>query len=286
MTLRRALGEACGSAVLSHRRVGGGCINEGWSAELADGRRLFVKTRQEVGPGEYASEAAGLRWLAEPGAVRVPEVVAVADEAEPRFLALRWIDGGSLSADGAEQLGRGLAMLHATGADGFGAPLPLRISSIELPNDPLPGWPEFYAERRLRPLARRARDEGSLSARGADAVERVCERLEDLAGPPEPPARLHGDLWGGNVMADASGQGWLIDPLAYAGHREVDLAMLRLFGAPSPRILAAYAEAHPLADGHEERVQLWQLFPLLVHAVLFGGGYGSQVERAALRYAG
>jgi fructosamine-3-kinase len=117
-------------------------------------------------------------------------------------------------------------------------------------------------------------------------VERVCERIGALAGPPEPPARLHGDLWGGNVLADARGRGWLIDPLAYAGHREVDLAMLRLFGAPSPRILGSYAEAHPLADGHEERVDLWQLFPLLVHAVLFGGGYGAQAERAARRYTG
>jgi fructosamine-3-kinase len=289
VSLEDALAAATGSAVIESTRVGGGCINEGRRVELEDGRRLFVKTRQDAAPGEYAGEAHGLRWLAEPGAVNVPEVVAVSDEdagTDPRFLALEWIDEGGLSAEGAEQLGRGLAALHAAGAESFGAPLPLRISTIELPNDPLGDWPEFYAERRLRPLARRARDAGSLSAAGADAVERVCERLGELAGPPEPPARLHGDLWGGNVLADARGQGWLIDPLAYAGHREVDLAMLRLFGAPSPRILAAYAEAHPLADGHEQRVDLWQLFPLLVHAVLFGGGYGAQAERAARRYTG
>ena len=286
MTFGEALAEAAGSAVASSTRVGGGCINEGWSVELADGRRLFVKTRQDVAPGEYAGEALGLRWLAEPQAVRVPEVVAVADDAAPRFLALEWIEEGSLSGDGAEDLGRGLAALHAAGAADFGAPVPLRVSSIELPNDPAGNWPEFYAERRLRPLARRARGEGSLSARGAEAVDRVCERIEGLAGPPEPPARLHGDLWGGNVLADSAGNGWLIDPLAYAGHREVDLAMLRLFGAPSPRILSAYEEAHPLAEGHGERVDLWQLFPLLVHAVLFGGHYGAQVERAARRYTG
>jgi fructosamine-3-kinase len=115
-------------------------------------------------------------------------------------------------------------------------------------------------------------------------VERVCERIGELAGPPEPPARLHGDLWSGNVLAGADGRPWLVDPAAYGGHREVDLAMLRLFGAPSPRVLSAYEEAYPLAAGHEERVELWQLLPLLVHAVLFGGGYGASAERAARRY--
>jgi fructosamine-3-kinase len=110
--------------------------------------------------------------------------------------------------------------------------------------------------------------------------------MGDLAGPAEPPARLHGDLWGGNVLGGADGRAWLIDPAAYGGHREVDLAMLRLFGSPGPRVFDAYAEASPLAPGHEDRVGLWQLFPLLVHAVLFGGGYGSSAEAAARRYAG
>jgi fructosamine-3-kinase len=197
-----------------------------------------------------------------------------------RVLALEWIDEGSLSADGAEALGRGLALLHAAGADAFGGPKPLRIGRLELPNDPLDDWPTFYAERRLRPLT------GSLDASGRAAVERVCERIHDLAGPQEPPARLHGDLWGGNVLADRNGEGWLIDPIAYGGHRELDLAMLQLFGAPSPRILDAYREEAPLANGYEDRIGLWQLFPLLVHAALFGGHYGASAERTARRYAG
>jgi fructosamine-3-kinase len=114
----------------------------------------------------------------------------------------------------------------------------------------------------------------------------VCERIHELAGPAEPPARLHGDLWGGNVLADARGEGWLIDPVAYGGHREVDLAMLQLFGAPSPRILDSYREAAPLAEGHEDRIGLWQLFPLLVHAALFGGHYRASAAQMARRYAG
>jgi fructosamine-3-kinase len=117
-------------------------------------------------------------------------------------------------------------------------------------------------------------------------VERVCERLAELAGPAEPPSRLHGDLWSGNVMADRRGRPWLIDPSAYGGHREVDLAMLRLFGAPSERVFAAYQERSPLAGGWRERVELYQLLPLLVHAALFGGSYGARAERVARRYAG
>ena len=266
-----------GEPVAAARRVGGGCINEGWRVDLASGKRLFVKTRAQVAPGEYAAEAEGLRWLGEPGAVRVPAVHAVAGD----MLALEWIDEGTLDAAGAEDLGRGLAALHAAGADGFGWHAPIRFGRLEISNESAASWPKFYAERRLRPLARQARDEGSLSRAGADAVESVCERIDDLAGPPEAPARLHGDLWGGNVMAGSDGRAVLIDPAAHGGHREVDLAMLRLFGSPGSLVFDAYAEAAPLADGHERRVGLWQLFPLLVHAILFGGSYGASAERTA-----
>jgi fructosamine-3-kinase len=272
---------ALGEPVAHAERVGGGCINDGWRVDLTSGARLFVKTRSQVAAGEYAAEADGLRWLGEPGTVRVPAVHAVADD----MLALEWIEEGSGGLD-AEDFGRGLAALHGAGADGFGWHAPIRFGRLEISNEPATAWPSFYAERRLRPLARQARDEGSLSGAGADAVERVCERIDDLAGPPEPPARVHGDLWGGNVLTGAAGRAVLIDPAAHGGHREVDLAMLRLFGSPGPRFFAAYAEAAPLAAGHEERVELWQLFPLLVHAVLFGGSYGASAERVARRLAG
>jgi len=206
------------------------------------------------------------------------------------FLALEWIEPGGGADTGAEELGRGLARLHAAGAPGFGAfrdgGNELRIGPLAFDVSPSGDWPAFYGERLLRPLLAPAVDRGALPAEAARAVERVCERLGDLTGPAEPPARLHGDLWSGNVMADAGGAAWLIDPAAYGGHREVDLAMLRLFAAPSPRILDAYAEAAPLALGHEDRVELWQLFPLLVHTVLFGGGYGRSAAEVARRYGG
>ena len=183
--------------------------------------------------------------------------------------------------------------IHAAGSPNFGDPgfgerlgVQARIGSLRLPNEPSADWVSFYAERRLLPLARIAAERGALSGSGVAAVERVCERLEQLAGPSEPPARLHGDLWSGNVYADSDGRPWLIDPSAYGGHREVDLAMLRLFGAPSERVFAAYEEVTPLADGWRERVGLWQLLPLLVHAVLFGGSYCAEAERMAKNYAG
>jgi fructosamine-3-kinase len=247
-----------------------------------------VKTRAAARPGEYATEAAGLRWLGEvDGGLAVPEVLAVEDA----FLALGWIDEGRLDAAGEEELGRGLARVHAAGAPAFGAPPPrapdgtLRLGAVELPAATGADWPAFYAEHRLAPLVRAAADRGALPPGGAAAIEAVVARLPELSGPPEPPARLHGDLWSGNVLAGRDGRPRLIDPAAYGGHREIDLAMLRLFGAPSPRTLAAYAEVHPLAAGHEERVPLWQLLPLLVHAVLFGGGYGASAVRAARRAA-
>jgi fructosamine-3-kinase len=285
--LRESLAPELGEEVASLTPVSGGDINEAWRVELAGGSRVFVKTRQDAKPAHFAAEAAGLRWLAAAGA-RVPDVVAIG--AKPAWLALRWVDSGSLSAAGAEELGRGLAAVHATEADAHGGLPPdapdtiLRIGSVDLAMSRAANWAELYAEGMLLPLARRALEAGTLSPDDARAVDSVCERIAELAGPEEAPARLHGDLWGGNILADASGRGWLIDPAAYGGHREVDLAMLRLFGAPDRRIFAAYEEALPLAGGHEERVRLWQLLPLLVHAILFGGGYGSSVGATARAY--
>lgn len=269
------------------RRIGGGDINEAYEVTLEDGRRAFVKTRGRIDPGEYEAEAAGLSWLAEPGLVRTPSVLEVSED----YLALEWVAPGALNEAGAEDLGRALAGTHAAGATNFGAPPALAGSdtgfgSLRLPNGTALDWPTFYSEQRLRPLAAIAKRAGTLSESAFRMVQSVCDQLPQLCGPPEPPARLHGDLWSGNVHADREGQAWLIDPSCYGGHREMDLAMLRLFGAPSQRIFDAYEETTPLADGWRDRVELYQLSPLLVHAVLFGGSYGQAVKRVASRYTG
>jgi len=270
-----AVRAATGREIGRIERVGGGDINEAYRVQFADESFAFVKTRDDVAPGEYAAEAAGLRWLAEPGAVRVPEVLGVRDD----VLVLDWVDEGGRGDTAA--LGAGLAAVHAAGADAFGGAQELRLGRLSLPNEPTPDWATFYAERRLEPVLRHA----GLTRFGNKAVESICARIADLAGPPEPPARLHGDLWSGNVLWGRDGTPWLIDPAAYGGHREVDLAMLRLFGSPGRAFLDAYEAHHPLAPGHEERVELYQLFPLLVHAALFGGGYPASAERVAREYA-
>ncbi|WCN05651.1 fructosamine kinase family protein [Streptomyces sp. M92] len=256
---------------------------------LDDGRTVMVKRGD--GTAAARAEAAGLRWLAAAGTVRIP-VVHGDDE---RWLVTDRVAQGRATAGAADRFGRDLAALHAAGAPAFGAAPPggpeeAFIGLARMRNATGNDWPRWYAEHRVLPYLREAVDAGTVRPSEAADVELVCERLPDLAGPPEPPARLHGDLWSGNVLWGAEGQVHLIDPAAHGGHRETDLAMLRLFGCPHlERILAAYDEAAPLADGWSGRVGVHQLFPLLVHAVLFGRGYAEQaltVARAALRSAG
>ncbi len=173
---------------------------------------------------------------------------------------------GQAALDAATELGRDLAGLHATGAATFGREQDGYIGRLPLPNRPTESWAEFYAVRRVLPYLKLARDRGAVTDGQAAAVEGIVPRLTDLL-PDEPPARLHGDLWNGNVLWGLDGHAWLIDPAAYGGHREIDLAMLSLFGLPHlPRVLDAYSEVTPLAEGWEDRLALHQLFPLLVHA--------------------
>ncbi|MDF5756517.1 fructosamine kinase family protein [Spongiactinospora sp. TRM90649] len=249
-------------------------------AELPDGRAVFVKSAAETGgvPALFTSEAAGLRWLADAGAVAVPEVLEAADDR----LVLSWVEAGDATAETAVRLGRELARMHATGADAFGAPWPGFVAELPMDNTAGAEWPAFYGERRLLPFVRRARDAGQLSAGDADLLDEVIEALPGLAGPAEPPARIHGDLWGGNVLWTAE-RAVLVDPAAHGGHRETDLAMLALFGAPHLNtIVSAYQDERPLADGWRERVPLHQLHPLLVHVCLYGEAYrGSLLDAAA-----
>jgi fructosamine-3-kinase len=338
-------------------------------AVLPDGRQAFVKTG---GVSRlFTSEAAGLRWLGEAGAVTVPEVIEATDDR----LVLDWIVTGDATAEVAERFGHELARLHQSGAAGFGAPWPGFIADLPMDNTmaddprdhsggdprdnlgnrlrgdsggdprdtpggnsggesrgdsggdprdtlgnhlrgdsdlrgdsghlggrvtdtgtgdntrdtplnglddtPAGGWPEFYASRRLLPFVRRARDAGRLTAADAALLDEVIEWLPELAGPPEPPARIHGDLWSGNLLWTPA-RAVLVDPAAHGGHRETDLAMLALFGAPHLNtILAAYQEETPLADGWRARVPLHQLHPLLVHVCLFGDAYRDSLLAAA-----
>ncbi|MCW7941261.1 fructosamine kinase [Streptomyces hygroscopicus] len=247
-----------------------------------DGDGVVMVKRGED-PRAVRAEAAGLRWLAEAGTVRLPAVHGQ----DPHWLVTDRVPPGRPGAEAAARLGRELAALHACGAPAFGAPPPdgpedAYIGLAPMRNIPSADWPVWYAEHRVLPYVRRAVDNGALRKAEASVIAAVCDRLPELAGPAEPPARLHGDLWNGNLLWGADGHAWLIDPAAHGGHRETDLAMLHLFGCPYlDQVLDGYQEVAPLAEGWADRIALHQLFPLLVHAVLFGRGYGTQAVEAA-----
>jgi fructosamine-3-kinase len=279
-TLAERAEQLLGSAVISTTPVAGGDVCTSTRIRLSDGRSALIKTRPHAPEGFFEAEARGLRWLAEPGVAEVAEVLAVTDDC----LILGWVEPGRPTPEAAAGLGRMLARLHASGSDRFGADEDGYIGSLPLPNKPADTWPEFFAVRRILLYLKLAADRGHIEPSGIAAVESVVRRIVDLAGPEEPPARIHGDLWAGNVVWSTERHAVLIDPAAHGGHRETDLAMLALFGLPQqPRVQAAYVEVAPLADGWEDRQPLHQLFPLLVHAATFGGRYGRLAAEAAGR---
>jgi fructosamine-3-kinase len=279
-----------------------------YQVTLADGRLAFAKAAREDQGGVFEAEARGLRWLADAHAVPLPGILGW-DEAT---LVVAWLPEQAPDQHMAEQFGRDLAVLHASGAERFGTPWPGFIATLPLGDrsgdtvtvtaeatvpGPLttgagPGrpvtlisgagdWGSWYASKRLLPYLRHAAGTGALTGSDTRLVEEVITRIASLAGPPEPPSRIHGDCWSGNVLW-SGGRGWLIDPAAQGGHRETDLAMLALFGAPHlDRILGAYQDVAPLAPGWRHRVPLHQLHPLLVHACLFGSSYRESVLTAA-----
>lgn len=262
-------------------RGGSGPVTGAPVAVETDGGAVMVKRGHAE--GAVRAEVCGLRWLGAAGAVRVPALLGD----DTWWMVTERVEVGPPDDPAAEAFGRALAALHASGAPAFGAAPPggpekAFIGLAGMTNARGDEWGAWYAEHRVLVYLRQAVDAGVLQGGEARAVEDVCARIGELAGPAEPPARLHGDLWNGNVLWGADGEVRVIDPAAHGGHRETDLAMLRLFGCPRlERVLAAYAEAAPLAEGWRDRVALHQLFPLLVHTVLFGRGYAGQTLTAA-----
>jgi fructosamine-3-kinase len=282
LSARRAE-ELLGSSVVATSPVAGGDIATATRLRLSSGQTALMKTLPHAPEGFFEAEAAGLRWLAEvDGGVPVPEVLGAASDC----LVLAWIEQSAKTpVEAATAFGQQLAATHAAGADGWGLDHDGFIGRLPLPNKPADSWAEFYAVRRVLPYLKLARDRDAISESDAATVEAVVGKLAELI-PEEQPARLHGDLWNGNCLWGQDLAIHVIDPAAHGGHREVDLAMLHLFGLTHlPRVMAAYDEAAPLAEGWEERLGVHQLFPLLVHACMFGGGYGARAGSVAARYA-
>ncbi len=276
--LRSNLVSTLGVGVAHMIPLGGGDVADSYRVVLDSGEAVFAKTKHNAPAGFFTTEAAGLTWLRDAAAVTVPEVVAVSDE--PPLLVLEWIEPGYPTAATEADLGRSLARLHLAGAPYFGREDRRSTGSRGLPNDPADSWADFYSEQRLRPLAKLARDGRALPDHTIAQVEMVADRIDELLGAEEPPARLHGDLWGGNRLIGSGGISWLIDPAAHGGHREFDLAMMRLFGGFGADCYRAYEEAYPLGAGWEDRIPLHQLAPLVVHAIKFGGPYVPATQQA------
>jgi fructosamine-3-kinase len=282
--LQHAIERSVGTGITRETRVHGGDVAVAFALDLDDGRRVFAKTHSGAPPSFFTTEATGLSWLRAADAIAIPEVLAVSDD-PPNHLVLEWIDEGGPVATTEESLGVALAKLHRAGAPSFGREDRRSTGSRGLPNEPCTTWAEFYANNRLLPLAKLARDARAVPEASITAMEQLAGRLEQFGAADEPPARLHGDLWAGNRLIGTAGRNWLIDPAAHGGHREFDLAMMRLFGGFGEACFAAYADAFPLTAGWEDRVPLHQIAPLVVHAIKFGGAYVGAASRAIAHYS-
>jgi fructosamine-3-kinase len=237
-----------GIALEDARPVAGGDICRAWQGRLAD-RLLFGKTLPRAPTDFFIAEARGLALLKVDGAPPVPDIVAVADDG----LVLEWVEPGLATRAAAEDFGRRLAALHSSSRPTFGAADDGYIGRLTLPNAELPAWPQFYVERRIKPYL------SALSDDERRPAEEVCERIERCAGPVEPPARIHGDLWSGNLLWSSDSEVWLVDPASAHGQ-----------------------EVSPLAEGWPQRVPLHRLHRLLVHATMFDGGYGARAAAVAM----
>jgi len=279
--LRKAATRITGSS-----RVGGGCINPSARLETDSGASMFIKWNDGVPPDFFRVEARGLRALAGPGALRIPEVIATGAAAEtpgagPQWLLLEFVERGAEGPEYAARLGRALAEHHdLTRGDGHGGG-DNYIGPLPQSGHERASWAEFWWEERLRPRLASVRERGHLAGTEG-SFEALEARLPELLAPAaeDGMSLLHGDLWSGNAFAGPDSEPVLVDPSVYRGHREVDLAMTALFGGFGAGFYRAYEDRWPLLPGHEERRDVYQLYPLLVHVELFGSGYEAGVRSA------
>jgi fructosamine-3-kinase len=260
------------------QRLSGGCIHAAARVDAADGRALFVKRGDPAAAEGFAAEAEALAELATPGALRVPRPIAHGVTGGQAYLVTEYVPL-TRNLDEPREFGAALARLHATRADTFGWHRDNFIGPTPQANGWLGDWSEFWRVRRLEPQLRLAEADGH--DRVAERGWRLCEQVDALLADHSPTASLlHGDLWAGNYGGDEDGRPVLFDPATYYGDRETDLAMTELFGGFPPEFYAGYTAAWPLASGYETRKALYNLYHLLNHAHLFGGGYAGQAQRS------
>jgi protein-ribulosamine 3-kinase len=272
---------------ITHQQaVGGGDINQAARLDTADRRRLFLKyNRGARSVDMFRAETLGLALLGASRVITVPKVLYYGDAGDSwSFLLMEFIYPGHKNRLFWESFGQALANLHGNTSQQFGFSHDNFIGCLPQSNARHISWPDFYAEERLWPQMLPAQDAGLLNRDDEQALERLCRRLPALC-PEEAPALIHGDLWSGNFLCTPEGQPVLIDPAACFAHREMDLAMSRLFSGFDDIFYQSYQSAWPLEPGFEERLEVYQLYYLLVHINLFGGEYVSQVRQILKKYA-
>jgi fructosamine-3-kinase len=263
--------------------LGGGCINQTCRINSAAGT-FFVKFNYSKRyPGMFEAEAKGLELLRNSGSITVPEVQTILETETYSCLILTFIAGDIPVSGYWERAGAELAMLHRTGSGLWGLDHDNYIGSLPQINHPKSNGIDFLTECRLFPLAKMAEKQNLLSGTDLKTLESLCGKLSEIL-PDEAPALLHGDLWNGNIMTGDTGKICYIDPAVYYGHRETDLAMSLLFGGFPEKFYHAYNETFPLQPDWKKRTSLFQLYPILVHLILFGKSYLSPVRSAMQEY--
>lgn len=263
--------------------LAGGDINQVFRLRFPDLVCVLKLNQNHRFPGMFEKEASGLELLGSAGC-RTPAVLACFEEGEHQYLLLEFIREERQDRSYWERFGRELSLLHRQSAEMFGLEEDNYIGSLEQRNSQREKWTDFFIECRLAPLIAQACDRGLIGRETVRELERLFLRLDELI-PKEAPSLLHGDLWSGNLMCGAGGEPVFIDPAVYYGHREIDLAMTQLFGGFDRRFLKSYNESNPLLPGWEERLDLHNLYPRLVHLVLFGRSYLTGIEATIRRFA-
>ena len=266
------------------RPVSGGDINEAFAIEINNKIHFLKVNERAVFPTMFQKEAHGLHELRKSKSLQVPDVFQVLEGNQHQFLILDWLtQSNNPNSDNWYQAGFDLAQMHLKTQETYGFKEWNYIGSIRQENNEKTTWAEFFATQRIEPIYQQAREKGYFSAGTTSLIHKLLDKVDNLF-PIEQPALLHGDLWNGNMMFNTNNEASIYDPAVYFGHREMDIAMTKLFGGFDDAFYLGYNACYPLEKGWEERLQLGQLYPLLIHVLLFGGGYVGQVERILNRF--
>ena len=284
MKILEKIFDDCDLKITRYERVHGGDINNAYCLSSTSGK-YFLKVNDEAKfPHMFSYEANGLDLLRNNSRLIVPTVIKTGICYQEQYILLEWLEKGPVQKNTWRNFGADLAMMHKKHQAYFGLDGENYIGSLFQGNSKHSQWSTFYTECRILPLAKKLFEMAAFSAKDLDNANAFCKKLDDLF-PKEPPALLHGDLWAGNFLITSNGRAAIYDPAVYFGHREMDIGMTKLFGGFDPRFYEAYQETYPLEKGWEVRLPVTQLYPLLVHAILFGGHYVSTARGIVKKFA-